>query len=110
MSVKTSVPTVIEEVSGVPKAVVDRSIELAFALVRADIADPSVLDGVPNGASLALIPDDDPELAAYAIEAGVTGVKHGKNVYFLHLTHDADGALAIKWPEDTLPPLDGDKQ
>ncbi len=110
MSAKTSTPSIIEEVNGVPKAVVDRSIELAFAFLRADIADPSFMEGIPSRASLALIPDDDPELAAYAVQAGVTGVKHGKNVYFLHVTHDADGKIAIKWPEDTLPLLDQDDE
>ncbi len=110
MSTKTVGSTNVEEIVGVPKAVVDRQIGLFFELMRADIADPSVMERVPNRASLALIPDDDPELAEFAIRAGVNGVRRGKNVYFLHVTHDADGKISIKWPEDTLPPLDQDDE
>lgn len=110
MGAETDSPADAEEIDDVTKAIVERHIELFFALMRADIANTSVMDGVPNRASLALLPDDDPEVAEYALQAGVAGVKRGKNVYFLHITHDADGTLAIKWPEDTLPPLSRDEE
>src|SRR5215217_99930 len=70
MSTDTVSVMTVEDIEGVPKAVVDRHIELFFELMRADIADSSVMNGVPNRASLALIPDDDPELAVYALQAG----------------------------------------
>ncbi|MBA2278268.1 MAG: hypothetical protein H0W06_10950 [Chloroflexia bacterium] len=110
MSTKHVSSLPIEKVEGVSEAVIDRQIDLFIALMHADIADPTMLDGVPNRASLALIPDDDPEVADYALQAGWAGVKRGKNVYFLHLTRDADGAITIKWPADMLPPLDRDNQ
>jgi len=99
MSTDTVSVMTVEDIEGVPKAVVDRHIELFFELMRADIADSSVMNGVPNRASLALIPDD-PELAVYALLAGLAGFKRGRNIYFLHVTHDAEGKIAIKWPEE----------
>jgi hypothetical protein len=106
MSTKHVSSLQIEKVDGVSEAVIDRQIDLFIALMHADIADPTMLYGVPNRASLALIPDDDPEVADYALQAGWAGVKRGRNIYFLHVTHDANGEITIKWPEDTLPPLD----
>ena len=100
MSTKTVTAMDVEEIVGVPKAVVERHIGLFFELIRADIADPSVMDGVPNKASLALIPDDDLEVAEFSLRAGVNGVKRGRNVYFLNVTHDAAGKIAIKWPAE----------
>ena len=111
MSTKTSTPLVDDEVDAIPRALVDRSIELAFAFVRTEVANPELNEQrVPNRASLALISDDDPELAELAIQSGMRAVKRGKNMYFLHVTHDADGTLVVKWPEDTLPPLEPDNQ
>jgi len=100
MSTKTS-PLVEDEIDAPTQALVDRSIELAFAFIRADFRNPDALERhLPNHASLALIPDDDPELAEHAIQSGVRAVKRGKNMYFLHVTHDEDGALVVKWPKE----------
>lgn len=88
----------IDEPLDVPRPVMDRAFELIFAFTRAEVADPSIMEGMPTGVSLTLIPDDDPELAAYAIKGGVTSVQRGKNVYFLHVAHNPDGTLAIKRP------------
>lgn len=112
MSTKTFPSTklnMVAELDDVPREVLDRSIELAFAFIRADVADPEHFE-IPRGAALALIPDDDPELAELATRAGLAGVKRGQNVYFLHLTHDKHGALAIKWPEERPSPQEPDDQ
>ena len=98
------IPTITDEIEGVPNPVVDRLFDLLTAFTEAAVADDTFVDGVPHSARLAMIPDDDPELANYAIEAGLASVKRGQNVFFLHLTHDAEGNIAIKWPEETLPP------
>lgn len=112
MSTKTVPATqlnMIAKLDDVPDEVHERSIELAFAFIRADIAQPEHFE-IPRGAALALLPDDDPELAEYATRAGLAGVQRGQNVYFLHLTHNEHRALAIKWPEDTRPPLDDEAE
>ncbi len=91
MSTKT------ESTTGAPidqEAMAD-SIQRAFAFARAEFTDPSILANVPNGASLVLIPDDDPAAATRAIRAGVTAVERGKNVFFLHILQGEDGALTI---------------
>lgn len=101
MSAKTSTPLVEDEIDAIPEGVVERSIELAFAFVRAEMANPDLNEQrIPNRASLALIPDDDPELAELAIQSGLRAVQRGRNMYFLHVTHDDDGALVVKWPEE----------
>ena len=92
MSAKT------EAMAGAPtdKDAMAQSIERAFRFARAEFADPSILECIPNGASLALIPDDDPAAAARAIRAGIMSVERGKNVYFLHVHQHEDGALTVK--------------
>lgn len=77
----------------------ERSIALAFAFTRASIADPSITDRIPSRTALALIPDDDPELAGREIEAGLAAVRKGRNVYFCHVRYAPDGALIVQQPE-----------
>lgn len=105
MSAKAPSSLVDEAIVSEPTSVDDRATDLLIAFTEAAIADDTFLDGVPYGASLALVPDNDHELAAHAIKHGVATVERGMSVYFLYLTHDEQGGLAIKLPEDTLPPL-----
>ena len=62
-----------------------RSIGLGFDFNRAIIADPSILDGVPDGAVVVLIPPDDPALAAHEINTGLALLRQGCDVYFRHV-------------------------
>lgn len=62
-----------------------RAVGVTFDFVRAAAADPSVADDVPDGATLALIPDDDPTLASMEIEQGMAAIHRGENVYFRHV-------------------------
>lgn len=88
-----------DDLASMPRAVVDRAFDLLRAFLQADLVDPSISEQVPNRTSLVLIPDDDPELAAYAIKTGVAAVEQGRSMYFLHLTHSADGTVSIKRSE-----------
>jgi hypothetical protein len=54
-------------------------------LVRAAAANPAVARDIPQGATIVLIPDDDPELAAAEIEAGMLALSRGQDVYFRHI-------------------------
>lgn len=83
-------------------SVEERSVALAVAFSEAAIADPSIFDGIPMGVGLALIPDDDPELAAREIKAGLGGVHSGHNVYFCHVRYAPEGNLTVQRPRPSL--------
>ncbi|HET8522459.1 MAG TPA: hypothetical protein VFL82_04440 [Thermomicrobiales bacterium] len=80
------------------ETVEQRAINLAFAFTRAEVAAPDSLAGLPDGATITPIPDDDSELAARMIDRGLAAIWQGKNVYFLHVTYNQDGTLLIKRP------------
>jgi hypothetical protein len=50
--------------------VVERSIDLAFELATAVLDNPELLDRVPDGMALALLPPEDPEVAQANTELG----------------------------------------
>ncbi len=70
-----------------PTSSVERSIDEAFEIGRAIIADPSLLDDIPNGATLVLLPDDDPGRAAERKALGLAALERGESVYFKRVSH-----------------------
>ena len=66
-------------------AVDKRGISLTFDFNRAIVENPDILDDIPNGAIVVLIPPEDPELAAREIETGIAWVRQGADVYFRHV-------------------------
>ncbi|HEV2108469.1 MAG TPA: DUF5647 family protein [Thermomicrobiales bacterium] len=52
---------------------------------HAVFADATILDAVPQGVTLVLLPEHDPELAESEMAKGMAAVRSGKNVYFRHL-------------------------
>ena len=62
-----------------------RGITLTFDFTRAIVENPDILDDIPNGALVVLIPPDDPELATREIEAGIAWLRQGADVYFRHV-------------------------
>ncbi len=65
--------------------IVERHAALFAAFSRACLTDPSLLARIPHESELALVPDDDLELAAYNIAQGKRGVDAGRNVFFHHV-------------------------
>ena len=64
----------------------DRNISLTFDLSRAILADPTILDEIPNGATLVLLPHDaDAAFVEENIALGIAALREGRNVYFRHL-------------------------
>ncbi len=59
----------------------ERSIDLSFDFGTLILDDPSILDDIPNGVTLVLIPDDDAELAAIKITRGIEAIHRGEDVY-----------------------------
>ena len=70
-----------QDVEDLTKGAISRT----FDFVRAAAADPDVLDEISNGATLILIPADDPDAAA-EIEQGIAAVHRGEDTYFRHVT------------------------
>jgi len=64
---------------------VDRNIRLGFQLARDIVDDPSLLDEIPEGATVVLIPDDDAELAEANLRQGIAAFRAGANVYLRHV-------------------------
>jgi hypothetical protein len=81
------------------ETVEQRAISLAFAFTEAEIAAPDSLTGLPDEATITLIPDDDAELAARMVDRSLAAIWQGKNVYFLHVAYSRDGRLSIKRPQ-----------
>jgi len=47
--------------------------------------DPAILDDIPNGATLVLVPRDDPALAAHELALGQEALAAGRDTYFRHV-------------------------
>ena len=63
-----------------------RNAALLAQLGKAILRDAAVLDGIPNGAMLVLLPTDaDREFIDASIVIGVDMLDKGHNVYFRHL-------------------------
>ncbi|MGH2534764.1 MAG: hypothetical protein ACRDJW_21100 [Thermomicrobiales bacterium] len=62
-----------------------RSLQLHRRFLLAAIADASLVDDIPNGVNLSLVPTDDPALAEQEIELGLTALRQGRDVYFKHI-------------------------
>lgn len=64
--------------------VIERNLVLAFDLMQAAIADPSILDQFPDGATVVIVPDTDEKMASVNLELGKQAAGAGQNVYFYH--------------------------
>lgn len=58
-----------------------RTIDLAFDFLRDALDDPAVLDRIPDGATVVMLPDDDPGLAAANLRLAERAAAEGKTVY-----------------------------
>jgi uncharacterized protein DUF5647 len=68
-----------------PRAAADRNLELAGVLLLAQLGDPGLLERVPAGATLVLIPDDDRALAEHNLALARRVFATGRNVYLYHV-------------------------
>jgi uncharacterized protein DUF5647 len=74
-------------------ALIERNMELAFALLREQAAHPETAADIPDGATVIFIPDDDAELAAFNRSLGLKALEEGEDVYFRHVR---GGALLVR--------------
>jgi hypothetical protein len=66
-----------------------RANELWTEFIQGILADPTLLADVPNGATLVLLPEDDPELAARELGLGLRALMQGRDIYFRHVRSSA---------------------
>ncbi len=85
---------------------VTRNLELAGRFTLSIFNDPSILDEIPDGGQIVLIPDDDPELAESNLQGGIRRIREGKNVTFRHI-RAAEVPKLPKLPPVRLIPDDG---
>ena len=62
-----------------------RSLDLTRRFTQAAMADPSILDGVPNGVTLVLLPAEEPERWDEEIELGLMAVRQGRDILIKHV-------------------------
>jgi len=66
---------------------VSRTLALASRLVQAIIADPAMLRDIPDGATVYLIPDGDPDYAEMALAAADRAQRAGHRLYVHRMSH-----------------------
>jgi hypothetical protein len=69
----------------IPADYAERTAAVLAAFYREAETDPTILERIPFGVTLVLVPDDDPELATIEIEIGQMALRQGRDVYFRHV-------------------------
>lgn len=64
---------------------IERNMDLSFEFARGIFENPEILDEIPDGATLVLLPDDDPSLLQEKMELGMRALRRGEDVYFRHV-------------------------
>lgn len=64
---------------------VEHNIGVAFSLVRAIAHDPSLLEEIPDGASVVPLPADDPQQREDGQRMGLRAAEAGESVYLIQL-------------------------
>lgn len=64
---------------------IKKNLELVRRFTLAIFEDPSRLDDIPDGITLALIPDDDEALARWNLDMALGAARSGKDVLIRHI-------------------------
>lgn len=68
-----------------------RAVARGFDLFEAALRDPSVLDDIPDGVTLVLLPMDDSDDIVHGIQLGLEALDRGEDIFFKHV-RDRDPA------------------
>lgn len=63
------------------ETIIEKNATLSFEFERYILEHPQVLEQIPDGAEVVLLPKDDPELYRINLEAAQTAAKEGPIVY-----------------------------
>lgn len=77
--------TSIDAIDAQTASRVTRNIDLVRRHLLSVIANPALLDRIPDNGEVVLIPDDDPELAEANLEGGMRRIRQGQDITFIHL-------------------------
>lgn len=77
--------TISTEVDSMSAAIVTKNLELVRRFTLSIFEDPSLLDDIPDGITLVLIPDDDAELAQANIVIALGAIRSGWDVLVRHV-------------------------
>lgn len=62
-----------------------RNISLSFEFAKSIIDDPTILEAIPEGSTLVLVPENEPDLAEENLRLGVEAARRGEDVYIRHV-------------------------
>lgn len=86
------------------RAQITKNIDCAFRLVLDIVDDPSILDEIPDDATMVLRPPDTPDLAEANRQGGIRLERRGHNVTFRHMPSRSPAAAlrfdALAQPSD----------
>lgn len=66
-------------------AQVDKRVDLNRRFLMAAFADTTLLEDIPRGVMLFLLPDDDPEFVKREVAAAADSARRGQDVYLRHV-------------------------
>jgi hypothetical protein len=69
-----------------------KTISLTADFLEAAFDDAEILSGIPQGALLVLLPEDDPSFVEESIALGIEAVRQGRDVVFRHFAGVAESA------------------
>jgi uncharacterized protein YjiK len=64
---------------------ITKNLELARRFTLSIFEDPEILESIPDGISLVLVPDDDEELARANLESALNTARSGRDVLIRHV-------------------------
>jgi hypothetical protein len=92
-------------------ALIDRNIELAFALAHEIVEQPARLDELPSGAMVFVVPPDDPAFAEAQTNRALRAARTGNEAYLWRLDAPAGERAAFRarvitprWPMEGIDP------
>ena len=99
----TAVDTALESVEADEQSVRERIAALTIELGRAIIANASILEEIPDGAGLVLLPDGADEAFIEAnIALGLDALRKGRSVYFKRLAPGEWGIGSSSEPNEQV--------
>ena len=63
----------------------EKNIDLTFNWLHSVLDDPSILEEIPNHASIVFLPEDDPELCEANLQMAMNSARQGRDMYLKHV-------------------------
>lgn len=86
-----------------PKNVVQRNIALLEELMRYLLAEPQILNSLPDRFELVILPDDDPEMRLHNLNLLDTHGSEGKPIVFVRMKSSREATLSKMRPRLYIP-------